>query len=212
MSSGSPSHTVHEVGGPLPRKPEQSMSGDPEQLPLQIVQRSVDCRLRRLLSRNRRQPRADLLQRKRVVSDELGVLLDEAGRRRRPTRRSGRRGRLSVSGDARVSNRDVDDVCMVGRFSGDDERLRQLQADAPGLDLHARSLRLAYRHDVRDGVGLFLRRRPAQEASPRDPARSSLPPRRHPVRCPRAAGRRFLPRLRRHDSSRTRARRRFCPR
>ena len=47
------------------------------------------------------------------------------------------RRRLAVPGDAVVRDRDLDDVGVVGRLARDDERLGELQADDPGLDVHA---------------------------------------------------------------------------
>ncbi len=131
------------------------MNGDVEQLPLEIVQRSVDCRFRRLLPGNTGEPLTDLLECERVVSDELGVLLDEPGGGPDGLAVAVDRGGFSVSGRVPVMNRNLNDIGMVGRFSGDDERFREVQADDSGLDLHAGSLRLADCHDVRDGVGLF---------------------------------------------------------
>ena len=81
MSSGSPSQIVHEVGGPDPRQAEQPPDGDAEQLALQVVEGSVERRLGRVLARAARQPRADLLQRERVVAEKVPVLLDERERR-----------------------------------------------------------------------------------------------------------------------------------
>ncbi len=115
------------------------MSGKSEQLSLKIMEGGVERGLRRLLARSRRETRADLLQGKRVVSDELAVLLDE------PDRGLGglvvaldRRG-LPVSGRFLVAQSHMDDVCVVGGIAGDDEGLRQLQPHDPGLDLHFRA-------------------------------------------------------------------------
>ena len=47
------------------------------------------------------------------------------------------RRRLAVSGDAVVGERDVHDVRVVGGLARDDERLGELQANDPGLDVHA---------------------------------------------------------------------------
>ena len=88
MSSGSPSQTVHEVGGPVRGRPEQPPDRDAEELALQVVQRAVERRPRRVLAR--RQPRLDLLERERVVAEQRA----RAPRRRRarsaPSPRSGR--------------------------------------------------------------------------------------------------------------------------
>ena len=87
-----------------------------------------------------RQPLADVLERERVVADDLAVVVHE------PLRRLGRlvvavdRRRLAVARDAVVRQRDVDDVRVVRRLARDDERLRQLQPDDPCLDLHLASL------------------------------------------------------------------------
>ena len=76
MSSGSPSQTVQEVGGPVRGRPEQLPDRDAEQLALEVVQRAVERRPRGVLAR--RQPRLDLLERERVVAEQ---------RRRAPRRR-----------------------------------------------------------------------------------------------------------------------------
>ena len=66
------------------------------------------------------------------------------------------RRRLSEAGHALVRQGDVDDVREVGRLPRDDERLRELQTDDSGLDLHGPSLVGRDRHDVGDHVGLLL--------------------------------------------------------
>ena len=48
--------------------------------PLQVVERRVERRLGRLLSLDRAEPRADLLEREQVVPDEVTVPLDERER------------------------------------------------------------------------------------------------------------------------------------
>ena len=63
------------------RQPEEPVDRNAEQLPLQVVQRRVERALRRLLAVERRESRADLLERERIVADEVAVLLDERERR-----------------------------------------------------------------------------------------------------------------------------------
>ena len=92
--------------------------------------------------RDRREPRADLLERERVVAEQRA----RAPRRTRvptpPSRRSARSGAASPQPVAPVVlERDLDDLGLVVRLSRDPERLGELQADDAGLDLHARSLR-----------------------------------------------------------------------
>ena len=101
------------------------------------MERSVECRLRRLLARNGREPLADVLERERVVADERAVLVDELHGRRRRLAVAVDRRRLAVAGHALVRQRDMDDVRIVGCLARDDERLRELQTDDPCLDLHA---------------------------------------------------------------------------
>ena len=68
------------------------------------------------------------------------------------------RRRLAVAGHALVRQRDVHDVGVVRRLPRDDERLRELQPDDPGFDLHAPNLlgRARDRDDVGDDVRLLL--------------------------------------------------------
>ena len=54
MSSGSPSQTVHDVGGPSRRKPEEPVDGHAGELPLQVVERRVERGARRVLARRQR--------------------------------------------------------------------------------------------------------------------------------------------------------------
>ena len=143
MSSGSPSQTVQLVGGPPRGEPEQPPDRLAEQLALQVVERGVDRRPRRELSG--REPLHHLLERERVVADEIGVLLDVR------QRRLGRLAvvveglRLAEAGDAGVPELDHDDVLGVARAAGDDERLRKLERDDPGGDVHARNVPTADR-------------------------------------------------------------------
>ena len=67
MSSGSPSQTVHEVGGPLAPQPEQPVDGQSGELALQVVQRRVDGGARRVLAR--RQRVVDLVERPGIVAE-----------------------------------------------------------------------------------------------------------------------------------------------
>ncbi len=50
------------------------------------------------------------------------------------------RRRLAVPGHPLVAQSHMDDVCVIGGVASDDEGLRQLQPDDPGLDLHAPEL------------------------------------------------------------------------
>ena len=103
MSSGSPSQTVHDVGGPPRGQAEEAVHGNAEELPLEVVQRRVERALRRLLAVERREPVADLLERERVVADEVAVALDERERRRRGLAVALDRRRLSPPLDALVA-------------------------------------------------------------------------------------------------------------
>ena len=66
MSSGSPSQIVHDVGGPAAAQAEQLVDRLPDELALQVVERMVECRARRVLAR--RQAVEDLVERERVVA------------------------------------------------------------------------------------------------------------------------------------------------
>ena len=109
---------------------------DAEQLALEVVERRVERRLRRLLALDGSEPGADLLEREGIVTDEVAVLGDE--------REGGLRG-LGVALDRSclaapdltvVIDRHMDDVRPVRRLATDDERLRQLETDDLGAHLH----------------------------------------------------------------------------
>jgi hypothetical protein len=68
------------------------------------------------------------------------VIVDEAQRRLGRLVVALDRRRLAMSLDALVSDRHMDDVRIVGRLAGDDERLRELQPDDPCVNLHQPSL------------------------------------------------------------------------
>ena len=79
---------------------------------------------------------ADLLQRERVVADQVTVALDERERGFRGLSVPLDRSRLSPALDVVVAKGDVDDVGPVLRLAADDERLREVQADDLGADFH----------------------------------------------------------------------------
>ena len=98
MSSGSPSQIVQEVGGPVLGSPRSRNVGIAQELSLEVVQRGVERRLRRLLAWSSGEALADVLERERVVADERAVIVDEAhGRLRRLVVALDRR-RLAVPG------------------------------------------------------------------------------------------------------------------
>ena len=104
------------------------------------MERRVERGLRRLLPRDGGEALADLLERERIVAEKLGVLVDESLGRRDGLVVALDRRRLSVARHAFVPHGHVDDVRVVRGLACDDEGLRQLQADDPSVDLHARSL------------------------------------------------------------------------
>ena len=122
------------------------------------MERRVERRLRGLLARDRRESLADVLERERIVPDDAPVLVDELDRGLRRLAVALDRRRLAESGHALVGQRDVDDVRVVGRLARDDERLRELQAHDPSLDLHLPKLPRGARDgdDVGDDVCLLL--------------------------------------------------------
>src|SRR5579884_2024707 len=126
---------------PAPRQPEQLVDGPPDELPLQVVQRRVDGRPGGELARG--QPGQDLLERERIVAEELRDLVDVRERRLRGLVVALVRRRLAVAAHAVERDGHVYDVLRVARAARDDERLRELERDDARLDLHA--LRLASR-------------------------------------------------------------------
>ena len=106
-------------------QPEQPPDGLAEQLALQVVERGVEGGPRSELARG--QPLHHLLERERVVPEQLGVLLDVPPRRVDRLAVVVERLRLAEAGDARVPHLDGDDVLAVPRAARDDERLRQLE-------------------------------------------------------------------------------------
>ena len=108
MSSGSPSQTVQLVGGPARRSPSSRQTGWPSELALQVVERGVERRARRELAR--REPLDHLLERERVVAQELRVLLDVRQRGLGRLAVAVDRARLAEARDAGVPELDDDDV------------------------------------------------------------------------------------------------------
>ena len=170
------------------RKPEQAERRDSEELPLEVVERGVERRLRRLLARDRSQPRADLLERERVVAEQPGVLFHERERRLGGLVVALDRRTLAAAGHALVAQRHLHDVRVVGRLARDDERLGQLQPDDARLDLHAGRLRRRDRDDVRDHVRLVLAGHEAGRHDAGALPRSSRRPSRRRGRAPTSRG------------------------
>ncbi len=102
------------------------------------MERGVERRLRRLLTVDRAEASADLLECEGVVSEEISVSLDERERRLRRLAVAVDRRSLAAPLDPVVGHGDVDDVGPVLRLAADDERLRQVQADDLGTHLHGR--------------------------------------------------------------------------
>ena len=119
-------------------EPEQPPDGLAEQLALEIVQRRVERRPRGELAR--RHPLHHVLERERIVSEQLAVLLDVRQRRGDRLAVAVDGLRLAETGDSGVPQLDDDDVLAVARATGDDERLRQLERDGPGGDVHGRNV------------------------------------------------------------------------
>ena len=119
-------------------QPEQPPDGLAEQLALQVVERGVEGGSRGELARG--QPRHHLLERERVVPEQLGVLLDVRPRRLGRLVVAVERLRLAEARHARVPQLDDDDVLRVARAARDDERLRQLERRDPRGDVHGRNV------------------------------------------------------------------------
>ena len=100
------------------------------------MQRRVERTFRRLLASDLPDPRADLLEGERIVADEVGVLLDERERTLGGLAVALDRRRLSPALGAVVLDRDVDDVRPVLRLPADHERLREVEANDLGADVH----------------------------------------------------------------------------
>ena len=138
----------HVVGIAEPDRPARRRAGaaqaeEPpdrlaEQLPLQVVERGVDGRAGRELAGG--QPLHHLLERERVVAQQLRVLLDVRLRRPDGLAVVVERLRLAEAGDAGVPELDDEHVLAVARAAGDDERLRELERDDPRGDLHGRNV------------------------------------------------------------------------
>ena len=136
MSSGSPSQTVHEVGGPGARQPEQLPHRHAEQLPLQVVEGAVERRLRRVLAGAppavRRSPRARTDRRRGSAPCSSTKASADCGRLRVAVDRR----RLAEAGRAVVAQLHLEHVVLVRRLAGDHERLGEPQRDDPGGQLH----------------------------------------------------------------------------
>ncbi len=134
----------HVVGISQPDRPrrrracltetEQSPHRQPHESPLQIVQRGVERGARCELALGK--PAFDLVERERIVSEKVCVLLDVRERRLGRLVVLRDRGSLSVAGDVAVRHLDLDDVDGVRRAAGDHEGLRELQRGQPGGHFH----------------------------------------------------------------------------
>ena len=144
MSSGSPSQTVHEVGGPVRGSPSSLNAGTPRSFPWRSCSAASSAALAACSpgtvarrspissSANGSSPRSAACSSTNADRrlDRLVVPLDRAPLHRDPVTPSC------------VSDH-VDDVGEVGRLARDDERLGELEADDPGRDVHGASLHLA---------------------------------------------------------------------
>ena len=102
------------------------------------MQRGVDGRAGGELARG--QPLHHLLERERVVSQQLCVFLDVRPRRLGRLLVAVDGLRLAEARDTGVPELDDDHVLAVARAAGDDERLRQLERDDPRGDVHGRNV------------------------------------------------------------------------
>ena len=100
------------------------------------MQRRVERALPRLLAVERREAHADLLERERIVADEVTVALDERKRRLRRLAVALDRGSLSAADVALVTDRYMHDVRPVLGLAADHERRRELEPDDLGTHLH----------------------------------------------------------------------------
>ena len=123
---------------PGPAQPEQPPDGLAEQLALQVVERGVDRRAGGELAG--RQPFQHLLERERIVPQQVGVLLEIRQRRLGGLAVAVDRLRLAEAGHARVPQLDDHDVLAVARAARDDERLREVERDDPRRDVHGRNV------------------------------------------------------------------------
>ena len=100
----------------------------------------VERRLRSVLTGDLCEPKADLLQRERIVTQERPVSFDERGRRLWGLVIATDRRCLPSADLPSVMQLDVDDVFPVPCLARDHERLRQVKANGTSLDPHARRL------------------------------------------------------------------------
>ena len=120
-----------------PRQAEQPPGRDAEQLPLQVVQRCIERRLRSLLAGDLAQPSTDVLEREWVVAQQRGVLADKCERGLRRFAVALDRRCLASSDPAIVGELDLDDVGNVLRLARDHERFGELQPDDVSAHIHA---------------------------------------------------------------------------
>ena len=140
MSSGSPSQTVQDVGGPgaeHAEKPPRRLTGEPS---LQVVQRGIECRLGGMIAGHFGQPRTDLFQRERVVTQECAVCLHERERGLRRLVVAGDRRRLATTRLPVVADLDLHDLGPVLHLAWDHERLGEAKPDNASADLHGANL------------------------------------------------------------------------
>jgi len=76
------------------------------------------------------------LERERIVAEHARVLLDVGERGARRFAVALDRSAFPEPGDAVVADLNLGDLCDVGALARDDEGLGELEARAPGVDLH----------------------------------------------------------------------------
>ena len=102
------------------------------------MKRCIDrCSRRELADR---QALHHLLERERIVSEQLRVLLDVPLRRLDRLAVVVERLRLAEARDAGLPQLDDEDVLGIAGAARDDERFRQLERDDPRGDLHGRNV------------------------------------------------------------------------
>ena len=132
----------HGPGGrrARPREAEQAPDGNPEQLPAEVVQGTVDRGLRRVLPGPLREPGVDLLQRKGIVAEQLACAFEEGECGLRALLVALDRCGLAVADVTVVLELDVDDVGLVFRVARDRERLGEPEGHDASAELHGESL------------------------------------------------------------------------
>jgi hypothetical protein len=136
MSSGSPSQIVQLVGGPSRRSPSRRQTGVPSSFPQRSWSAASTAAFAACSPCRVGQPLADLLERERIVPEQLLGTVEKRECRIGALLVTLDRGRLAEARLFGVRDRYVDDLRLVLGAPRDRERLGERDRRLPGAQLH----------------------------------------------------------------------------